>query len=176
MTYLTYVNDLNDKFIIVGSIGRKTYHKQLMEITEKYSDTIPKILEKDFKQPVTRHDMDLLIMGDINKLAEKYRDILIAPKSLTLKSDILTLRRKDGKYPQIKQYNLFVAKDKDELPYYFLYSLLGDVINIIMRIKIRSKGLLLNRHGLFKDGKLIKLDFGEDLFENLNKILKYIYS
>ncbi len=178
--YETYIPDLHDKYIIVGSVGRKTYHKQLMEIFEKQSETIPKMLQKDYEQPITKHDMDLLCVGDrpggsARELAERYKDILIAPKTLTLKSDILTLKRTDGKYPQIKRYNLFVARDKDELPYYFFYSLLGDLINIIMRIKIRSKGLLLNRHGLFKDNKLVKLDFTDDLFQNLEKIVSYIY-
>ena len=173
--YETYIPDLQDKYITVGSIGRKTFHQKLMEIFEKYSETIPKILQKDYEQPITKHDMDLLCVGDINKLSERYRDILIAPKTLTLKSDILTLHRKDGRYPQIKRYNLFVAKDKDELPYYFFYSLLGDLINIIMRIKIKSKGLLLNRHGLFIKDVAVKLDFTDDLFQNLEKIVSYIY-
>ena len=167
-----YVPFLNGFFYITGSIGRYKYKKKITSILMQISDNLPKIFELSV---AVKHDIDLIYVDEDNtKLLKRLRgsdDIEI----IQIKRDLLMLYYK----PKKLRIDIFICK-KEYFYMYYLFTLLGKKINIILRKKMMSNNLLLNQYGLFdrktKENIKINFDYKKDLFYNLGQILKKIYS
>jgi DNA polymerase/3'-5' exonuclease PolX len=169
-----YYKLFNIEFFITGSVGRNKYFKQIYEKLSKISETLPKILLED-KKLDTKKDIDLLYFG-------KLKDILDIIKKkysknveiIQIKKDLLML-----KVGEIR-YDIFVCEKKEDFYSYYLFSLIGKRLNIILRKKAKNKNLLLNQHGLYdlKTNEKIKIYYNNNqgILENIYKIIKKIYN
>lgn len=172
-----YINELTDYFFLCGSIGRRHYFNELHELFSSVSTTLPKILEEDVKKPETKHDIDLLYIGDINKLADKYSKLVLR-KTV----DLLVVKKMDKRfYPKVNKYDIFVCPSDNPKHkfFYYMFATFGAKMNIILRNKVKAKGLKLNRRGIFKNNKPIndiKFNYKKNIFYNVKQILKYIYA
>ena len=173
-----YIKELHENFYLVGSVGRRRYFNELHKVYSKFSDTLPKILEEEVNKPETKHDIDLLYIGDIKELETKYSNSLLR-KTV----DLLVVKKKDKSfYPQVTKYDIFVCptKPKHYRYFYYIFSLVGAKTNIILRNKVKALGLKLNRRGIFRSNTdisdQIKFNHSKSIFYNVEKILKFIYN
>ena len=170
----TYIPFLNGYFYISGSIGRYRNKKAIAIMLRDVSENLPKIFETENMEYMP-HDMDLIYIDDDNSRLlntfQKNKDIEI----IQIKKDLLMLRYK----PNNLRIDVFICKKKDFYTYY-LFTLLGKKINIILRKKAISYNLLLNQYGLFdrktKEILKIKYNYNKSIYYNISLILKRIYS
>ena len=181
-----YISFLHSYFYITGSIGRYRYKKKIITMLEEVSEHLPKIFVESgaIKMPselnmmttdYTLHDIDLIYIDDDNKKLlnkiEKDDDIEI----IQIKKDLLMLYYK----PKKLRIDIFICK-KEYFYTYYLFTLLGKKINIILRKKAKSYNLILNQYGLFdtSTSNNIKINYNnkKNIFYNLGMILKKIYS
>jgi DNA polymerase/3'-5' exonuclease PolX len=179
-----YISFLNDYFYITGSIGRYKYKKKIMKVLMDISEHLPTIFESSgaIKMPSetlnyenSLHDIDLIYIDEDNtKLLKKIQENKNI-EIIQVKKDLLMLYYK----PKRLRIDIFICK-KEYFYTYYLFTLLGKKINIILRKKAMSYNLILNQYGLFdrKTRNNIKINFNykKDLFYNLGMILKKIYS
>ena len=177
MQEYVYINELKGYYLLAGSVGIRRYFYELYEIFSFVSDTLPGILKKDVGKPETKHDIDLVYVGNIDELAKKY------PKLIYKKTiDLLVLEKKDKSYyPNVKVYDVYVCPDKVPYQKYFFYMfyLVGKQINIILSNKMIKKGMKYNKKGVFRGNKdvslEIKFNYKKNMFYNIMQIIKYIY-
>ena len=175
-----YIPFLNDYFYITGSVGRYKYRKKILKILIDISDHLPKIFEssgaiKSYDDTNNLHDIDLIYIDDDNtKILKKMREDKNI-EIIQVKRDLLMLYYK----PKKLRIDIFICK-KEYFYMYYLFTLLGKKINIILRKKAKNYNLILNQYGLFERKKrnLIKInyDYKKDLFYNLGLIIKKLYS
>ena len=167
-----YISFLNSFFYVTGSIGRYKYKKKITTVLMQISENLLKIFELSV---AVKHDIDLIYIDEDNtKLLKRLKgnkDIEI----IQIKKDLLMLYYK----PKKLRIDIFICK-KEYFYMYYLFTLLGKKINIILRKKAISYNLLLNQYGLFdrktKENIKINFDYKKDMFYNLGQILKKIYS
>jgi DNA polymerase/3'-5' exonuclease PolX len=167
-----YINDLKDYFYMTGSYGRYYYRKQIHLMLKNVSETLPELENNAIS---TGKDIDLLYISDNNeKIIEKIRQNKNL-EIIQMKKDLIMLKNNKTNI----HYDIFICK-KQYFYSYYLFTLVGKQINIILRKKAIKKNLLLNQYGIFKRDTIeeINIPYNEkkNEFYNMLLILKYLYS
>lgn len=130
-----------------------------------------KILGSYIRGKEKSSDIDILIYGYkninniINKINKKYPIVLTIQKS---ENKFMGLIKYKKKFVHIDIINV----KKTELIPSILYFTGPKLFNIMIRNIAKKKGYKLNRYGLFKNNKSIKLTKEKDIFDILN--IKYV--
>jgi len=169
-----YIDNLKDYFYLSGSVARYKYKKPIMVMLTEISETLPKIFEKENAE-YAPHDLDLIFIDKDNiKMVEKIKK----EKNLEIvqvKKDLIMLKDKKKEL----RIDIFICNKKNFYLYY-LFTLLGKKINIILRKKSMKNGLLLNQYGLFdRETQIeikIKYNNKKSIFYNIGLIIKKVYS
>ena len=173
-----YIDLLKGYFYISGSVCRYKYKKPIMVMLSEISDTLPEIFEKENAE-YNPHDLDLIYIikddTDYKILLERFQN----DKSLEIiqiKKDLFMLKHKITNI----RIDVFICK-QEHFYFYYLFTLLGKKINIILRKKAMKYNLLLNQYGLFnrENNNLysykIKYNKNKSIFYNIGLIIKKIY-
>jgi DNA polymerase/3'-5' exonuclease PolX len=165
-----YIKDLKEDFFITGSYGRYRYKKQIYLMLSKVSHTLP-----DLEDENTGKDLDILYIDNNGneKLVKKFEQNQ-SLEIIQIKRDLIMLKHKHTKI----RYDVFICS-KEHFYTYYLFTLLGKKINIILRKKAIKKNLLLNQYGIFNrdtnEEIIINYDYTKNIFNNMLLILKLLY-
>ena len=172
---LIYILFLKNFFYVSGSVGRYRYKNNIMNMLIKVSDTLSILFEKENAE-YAPHDLDLIYIDDNGN--ERLLNILKKNENLEIiqiKKDLIMLKHKKKKI----RIDIFIC-EKKYLYSYYLFTLLGKRINIILRKKAIKANILLNQYGLFDRTNntqiMIKYNTNKDIFYNMGLLLKKIYS
>lgn len=162
----------------------------LMYITNIFVNTSKDINNKDIKMGMEglkidiagsyrrgakiSSNIDIILTSNHNKVFHCYIQILrengYIVDTLSEGDTIFTGFAKFQDYPP-RRINI-IYTNTEEYPYTLLYFTGPTYYNDMLRITALNAGLILNRYGLFKGDKLIKLETEEDIIRYLG--LKYI--